>query len=38
MIIIMTMTMTTRKQYASRPRGNAIPAGLLSDFDESLFR
>ena len=29
---------TTRNQYASPLRGNAIPAGPLSDFDENLFR
>jgi len=28
----------TRNQYASPPRGNAIPAGLLSDSDEILCR
>jgi len=28
----------TRNQYASSPRGNAIPAGPLSDFDEILCR
>ena len=27
---------TTRNQYASPPRGNAITAGPLNDFDEIL--
>jgi len=27
----------TRNQYASPPRGNAIPAGPFSDFDKNLF-
>jgi len=29
---------TTRNQYASPPRGNAIPTGPLSDFEEILCR